>query len=270
MKAFYEMLRGVSSSPYHCQVKKFAAPLYDHLAINHFWYYKITYAGDYTYFGSHSAWNEFCFANDMVSHFSCLRHPGNLQRGINLMKTHAHSNLDYKNVIDQAWEKFQINFNINLVSDIPGGVEAFGFATKFNDFDADQRILNVLPMLLQFIKIFKAGHRNFFRLLDNYQVNLPSHFGPMFYERPKSLIVPAERDAFIKKLGYGAVFSLTARELDILKFVSHGFPASHIAKQLQLSTRTVENYIATIKCKLSCNSKVELIEKAKDLVSILF
>jgi len=269
MKAFYEMLRGVSSSPYHAQVKKFAAPLYDHLAINHFWYYKITHTGDYTYFGSHSAWNEFCFDNGMVSHFPCLRYPENLQRGINLMKTQAHSDVEYKNVLDRAWEKFHINFSINLVSDIPGGVEAFGFATKFNDFDADQRILNVLPMLRQFVKVFKARHRDFFRLLDNYQVNLPNQFGPLFYERPKSLLLPSEREAFIKKLGYGAIFSLTPRELDVLKFVCHGFPASYVAKELQLSKRTVENYMATIKCKLSCSSKVELIEKAKDFVSVL-
>ncbi len=272
MKAFNEMLRRVTASPLHSQVKRFVDPLAVYLGINHFWYYKITHTGNYSYFGSHSAWNEFCFDSAMVNQFSCLRYPEHLQKGIILMKTNSNSDSEggYKKVLDQAWGNFNINFNINLVSDVTNGVEAFGFATKFNDVDAEQRLLNVLPMLRHFIKVFQEKHPKFFRLLDENQVNLPSEFGQLYYERPKALILPSQRDEFIKKIGAGDIFSLTPRELDVLKFFPQGYPASYIAEQLNLSKRTVENHIATIKSKLSCTTKVELIQKSKDLISILF
>jgi DNA-binding NarL/FixJ family response regulator len=99
-------------------------------------------------------------------------------------------------------------------------------------------------------------------------VNLPAHFGPLFYERPKSLMIPIEREEFIKKMGFGSILSLTPRELDVLKQLSSGYPANYIAKQLQLKKRTVENYIATIKCKLACYSKVELIQKSQEIDSL--
>lgn len=46
--------------------------------------------------------------------------------------------------------------------------------------------------------------------------------------------------------------------------------AGYIANQLQLSTRTVENYLATIKSKLCCQSKLELIQKAQEIASAGF
>ena len=47
-------------------------------------------------------------------------------------------------------------------------------------------------------------------------------------------------------------------------------PAGYIAEQLQLSSKTVENYLANLKDKLGCESKVELIEKAKEIDALGF
>ena len=64
------------------------------------------------------------------------------------------------------------------------------------------------------------------------------------------------------------LLELTPRERDLLKYISRGYPASYIAKKLELSVRTTENYIATIKEKLSCPSKVELIEMAQSFEAV--
>lgn len=267
MKQFHEMLRTVTSSAQHDQMLRFAAPL-SHLGVSHFWYYKITFSGDYSYLGTHSAWNEFCIDRAMVKHFPCLRHPEALQTGINLMKLTADN--DYKAVLDIAWDKFHINLGINLISSIPEGIEAFGFGSYFNDPFAEQRLLNELPLLRYFIKLFRAKHKKLFYILDDNQVNLPSHFGHVFYERPKTLVSMHNRDKFLRKLGFESILTLTRREIDVLKYIASGFPASYIANQLGLCSRTVENYIATIKGKLSCNSKVELIRKAQEIGSTGF
>ena len=265
MNSFIEMHRKLTSSPYHSQMVRFAAPLCDHFGINHFWYYKITSTGNYSYVGTHGAWNEFCFEKSILQHFTCVRHPDSIQKGISLMKTGASG--EYKAVLDLAWEKFTINFNINMVNEISQGVEAFGFATCFNDFHAEERLLNNLLLLKEFTKIFKANHQKLLRLLDENHVNLFSEFGQQFYERPKSLVLPFQRDKFLSKIGFEQIVLLTSREKDVLKFVACGYPAAYIAKQLYLTTKTVENYLSNIKSKLHCNSKVELIQKAQQLAA---
>lgn len=261
---FHEMLRKITSSPFHDQMQRFAAPLKEHLGINHFWYYRITSSGHYSYLGTHAAWNEFCFDQSMLSHFSCLRHPTVPLQGIQIMKASADSN--YQKVLQTAWEKFHINFNINLQSKTQDGIEAFGFASCFNDPKADERLLNELNLLRHFTKAFKMRHQKLFDLLCDNQVDLTSYFGPSFYESPKSIMLPFKRDLLLQKMGLGKSHDLTARELDVLKYVSNGYPASHIAAQLQLSRKTVENYIATIKSKLGCKSKIELIQKSQQIL----
>lgn len=268
MNSFHKLLDTVTSSSCHDQILRFVTPLNDHLGINHFWYYKITFSGYYSYFGTHSKWNEYCFDNAIVSHFPCLRHPDILKSGITLMK--ASGDVKYKKVLKTAWNKFNINFNINLQEKTPEGIEAFGFATHFNDPKNDERLLNDLSLLRSFTKIFRIKHKKLFQLLEDNQVKLSDQFGAVFYEHPKDLNLPCKRDVVLRKLGFNEMFFLTPREIDVLKFMVHGYPAGFIGEKLQISQKTVENYMSTIKCKLSCESKVELIEKAREMESIGF
>jgi len=265
MKPFYNMLKIVTSSYYHDQIQRFVAPLNDLLGINHFWYYKITSSGHYVYLGSHSSWNEYCFDKSMISNFSCLRHPSLIPSGINLMQACPVGK--YKQVLDAAWDKFQINFNINLTKKIPEGIEAFGFASRFNDPYAEQRLLNELPLLHHFTKMFRTKFSKLFRMIDEHPIDLPSQFGSVFYENSREPVIPIKRDQFLRKIGLESILTLTPREIDVAKWIANGYPASYIAQQLQLNKRTVENYIVAIKDKLSCSSKVELIQKAQEIVA---
>lgn len=52
---------------------------------------------------------------------------------------------------------------------------------------------------------------------------------------------------------------LTKRESDILKHIILGYSAKEIAKILNISFRTVESYMNSLKLKLHCNSKGEVI-----------
>ena len=265
MTLFHEMLRKTTSSAHHDKMMRFVVPLKDHFGINHFWYYRVTNSGHYSFLGSHTKWTEFCYAENMVNHFPCLRHPNSLQNGISLMK--KTSNTDYRNVLKSARNKFNINFNIQLLKKNPEGIEGFGFATRYDQRIGDEKLLNELPLLSYFIERFRKEHVKLFQLLHDNQVDLSSHLGPLFHEKQKVLQIPYNRELFLKKMGFAAVLSLTKREKDILKYFSHGHSASYIADQLYLSSRTVENYISNIKCKLSCFSKVELIEISKELAS---
>ncbi len=265
MDPFHEMLRKVRLSPNHDQLLRFTSPLKDLFAINHFWYYRITFSGHYSFFGTHTAWSEYCFDNALLSHFPCLRHPDALRVGVQLMKTESDNK--FQDLLKLAWEKFQINFSVNLLKKTKEGVEAFGFATCFNDSKVDERIINDLPYLTHFAKTARIKYKNLFEILKENQVDLPSRFGAQFYEQPKSIVLAGSRIEFLRKIGLETVLRLSPRELDVLRFISCGYPASYIAKELKLSRRTVENYLATIKDKLNCNSKVELIQKTQEITS---
>lgn len=264
MNPFLEMLRRTHSSPYYDQARRFTALLYDHFGVNHFWYYRISFSGDYSYLSTNADWSEYCFAHSLVDHFPCLRHPNVLGSGISLMRAHP-SDTKYKEVQRIAWDKFRINFNLNLFEKSAEGIEAFGFGTRFDDPGADERLLNEASLLRYFIKTFRKKHEKLFHLVVENPVNLSSYMGQVFYERPKEIFLPLDRERFLSRLGCQSILSLTPREKDILKLLTNGFPASYIKEELHLGIRTVENYIATIKCKLDCSSKAELIKKAQEI-----
>lgn len=260
------MLRKTTSSPLFDRMLRSAAPLKDHLGINHFWYYKVTDSGHYSYIGTHTAWNEYCFDHEMLINFPCLRNPSTLRSGIILVKNSAHEG--FRKVLDTAWEKFKINFNINLLQKIPEGIEAFGFATEYNHPSSDQKLLNELGLLRNFTQLFRKNNQRLFQLLEDNPVDIAAYFGPLFHECEAHYLAPSEREVVLVKLGLMPAFQLTPREKEILRWAAEGYPAPYIASKVFLSRRTVENYIDIIKGKLSCYSKVELIQKAKELAAI--
>jgi DNA-binding NarL/FixJ family response regulator len=104
--------------------------------------------------------------------------------------------------------------------------------------------------------------------LNDTQVSLATHFGSRFFERPKGLALPGMREKLYRRMGLGWILLLTERERDLMHYLANGFPASYIAKELAIRPRTVENYMATLKSKLYCDSKLELIHKAKEFVLV--
>jgi DNA-binding CsgD family transcriptional regulator len=197
----------------------------------------------------------------MEKYFTCLRHPEYLQRGISLMK--ATHDKDYKKVLDIAWKRFNINFNLNIVNTVPEGIEAFGFGTQSNDFHTEEQLLNNLQKLRDFTKTFKSNNETLLRLVENYQVDLPSQFSQRYFERPTSLMIPFDKETFFNLTDFKEILSLTQQEQNILRLVASGYPADYIAARLHLSKKTVENYLSSIKIRLGCSSKIELIQKAQ-------
>ena len=57
---------------------------------------------------------------------------------------------------------------------------------------------------------------------------------------------------------------LTKREIEVLRLTVKGYTAKKIARFLQLSHRTVEEYLANIKIKMGAASKSDLIAMGSD------
>lgn len=266
LKKFYEMLRSVSSSTYHDQMMHFVKPLKDHFGINHFWYYRVLNTGYYTYLGTNNEWSEYCFEHHLLSQFPILRNPQTQKSGIVLMKNTT--NIEFMNVQKMAWEKFHVNFNLNISTKLPNGIEAFGFATQSDDPRMDEYMLNELSLLGYFIRTFRKNYRKLFDIIFDNQVDISSYFGSKFYQEESPCSYPKNRKGMLQKLGYNFINTFTQRERSVVALLSKGYPAPYIAKVLQISRKTVENYIAVIKCKFYCSSKVELLHKAQEYEAV--
>ena len=62
--------------------------------------------------------------------------------------------------------------------------------------------------------------------------------------------------------------NFTDRQRQIINLVVRGFSAAKIASEIELSKRTVEHYIDTIKIKLHVNSKTQLIDKIVQFIHL--
>ena len=64
--------------------------------------------------------------------------------------------------------------------------------------------------------------------------------------------------------------SLTPREIEVLRLIAQGYTNGQVAKELNLSVRTVESHRANLMGKLNLHSRVELVKYAieKGLISV--
>lgn len=275
MTTLQEMHERTVSSYEFDRMLRSIRPLCDYLNVNFFYYLRILTQGDkanYIFLGTHLKWQEYSY-NDptSLSSWPVLRHPDKLSSKIDLIKHNADHRLSH--LLEVAWNKFGINFSLGIQRKIDRGIESYGFGLSSQHCKAEEQLLNELPLLKNFISFFHTENKGLLNLASENQVEISSLLGPTFYDMQTlstpSIISPNKK-TLLKQLGLESIFLLSIREMDILKFIAYGLPASYIAMKLHLSYRTVENHVASIKSKLDCHSKVELIKKAQDIISVIY
>ncbi|CAM2961447.1 response regulator transcription factor [Legionella worsleiensis] len=267
MTALSDLYRKVTSVPEHGLMLRSVAPLYSCFGVNNFYYVRVTSSGHYSGLSSHDSWHEYFCANiATIGKSPFLKHPDLVKPGINLLKNTDDPLL--KKTLHTAWHEYGINFTLNIMKKIPEGIEAFGWGTDFNDPRAEERQLNDLPLLNQFIHYFYEHNQKLIRLAHEYQVDVSSFLDTELHDTYK--VAVKNKKKLLEHLGFSAVLSLTSRELETLNYLAHGFSAKYIAQQLRLSPRTVEDHVGTIKAKLNCQTRLELIRRTQEIASILF
>lgn len=271
MTTLLEMHQKTTSCKEYDRMLRSVAPMCDYFNVSQFYYNRIQTVGDQEYFstiGTNLAWHEYSFENiERMAPFPLLKDLIESTYQIALLNKTPNSQLNA--FLDNAWSRFNINFTIQIQKKIPFGLESFGFGVRSRHPMAEQHLLNELPLLHKFITYFHEENGKLIDLVCEHQVKMSSPFGPPFEETYSPYLFPHKRELLLKQLGLDGINKLTIREIDVLKFIANGFPANYIAQQLCLSSRTVENYIAVIKSKLDCTSKIELIKKAQEMILVI-
>jgi len=221
-------------------------------------------SGLYSYFSSNIEWSEYYGLNNFHLTNPFHRHPKYFLDGVFILNNVSNGN--FENIMDSAKCNFNMNARLKILNKTSGGLETFIFSSPVKDRMYINMLLNEVGLLRLFIERFRCDNQVVFRAAEESSIDIGKQLGPVFYQN--SFPAPglsSVRRSFLKKMGIEIVQDLSPRESGVLKLLLQGYSAGKIAPQLFLSKRTVEHHVERIKEKLRCESKAELIQKAREL-----
>ena len=157
---------------------------------------------------------------------------------------------EHSPVLNEA-RKFGIDYGVTLANAATDGMEFYFLGTTSGKAGIMKKYLANLDLLEKFTLYFKQTASSLIdqayreRLLINKEIVLEHKQNPI------------DKDDFLLQL---MQITMTSRELDCAKLLARGFTAKMIALQLNLSYRTVEEYINRLKEKSGQYSKAELTD----------
>lgn len=153
----------------------------------------------------------------------------------------------YVKALDDAINYFNLSNFINLVERYEGHIDLYCFGADANNASIINFYLNNLDKLEKFKFYFQEKSKSLVKNALKSHIKLPANMEPLF------------------KGMSGKSSHLTQRQVDCLHYLLKGMTVKQIATELSLSPRTVEHYLEAVKNKLSCNSRIELFKKAREL-----
>lgn len=176
----------------------------------------------------------------------------------------------FSNNLKLAKDLLGITHRLSLTFNTPQYVEIHSYGIKKEVVNVIYFFMNHLKALEFFCKYFRsAGHQ----LIKEAEKNKVFIFSENFPRKNNNGInYNNNYELFLKEIranryditGKRGTCSLSARELECLVLTANNKTAKEIGKLLCLSPRTVEEYLLSLRTKLGCNSKSELLQIAHD------
>lgn len=261
MSSYEEMTKSLSHR-FNDQINKSCQKLFNDYGLIQFYYCKITNDGFLVNIDSDAAWAEYICDTKLYRSYPYFCHPKYIQGGVSLIKESQDKVL--QETIHAGKENFNYELWYRCVVKTAQGIEEFGFSSNSSSEQQIFQLFNSQSTLNSFLSYFKKENKAIFSSIDDHRIDVGQLIGTSFSSnRGISKQKTPFMDTLCQSIGSDCYNRLTSREKEVLKLAIHGYPASKIALQVFLSRRTVEHYIEKIKEKLFCNSKAELIEKAK-------
>jgi len=263
MKDLVRQVQAVSGK-FQNKITNLINPLASIFGVNAHAYYRIDSQGGLTHLCNLPEISEYYFSNELYKNNPFLKHPDLIQPGF--MLASAVENPQFQQAQTRMEQKYQL-FNLLLIFEREGDVlHAHGFATTRQDFSLTNVYLNNMERFRCYCDYFRKETASFQKTLDTMKVDFGSHVGAQFYknERPIDPRMKRSKQAeffhWMNKSheGLDMDMPLSDREIECLMLLLEGKPASLIAEQMSITTRTVEHHIDHIKNKLTCSTKSEL------------
>ncbi len=141
--------------------------------------------------------------------------------------------------------------------------DIFCFYSRKDNYVINQFYINNLSVLKKFCHYFIERADSIIKKGSSYRLKNPCYYLKDIFKQ-ENLTTQKNVINFLNKIDYGLPLYLTKeklslRELTCIKKCAEGLTAEKIAKELNLSKRTVENHLLNAKNKFKCKKLSELI-----------
>lgn len=266
MHAFSDMVNSLTVRPSN-KIRSICAPLRNSFGITHFWFARTTSSGGYASLASNPEMHEYFHSMNFHAHSPFFRNPRLIKPGF--YSYNSISNNHFQNAITLCASKCDVSLGVAFVHKHQDELWRFGYATPI---EHSQQLKEVVfqnwHLFKQFNLHFLKEAESIIKTMDNHLVDLPQLLSTSYDVLPAGVKNPLSVEAkmtFLNQIGIlkqSDVNNLSHREKECLYLLKNGYCALEIGAMLGISNRTVEKYIETIKNKLSCFSKGELIRQA--------
>ena len=235
-----------------------------YLGITHFWYDKFLPDGKYLSLGNDLVWERHFYAQDFFNF------PNSLTSVVKNLPLQQECSFiwDYHQVekctlfVEQ--EKFNIGNHASIISKKEDYAETFSFASTAENVQINNFYMKHIEVIKNFCTFFKEKASPLIKLCDvkqmaslNEKIVLLDEPDPPSWQRN---ITPfLEKIALHSSSPNGYPTHYSKREGECLLHLSEGKSAKEIARDIGISHRTVESYIANLKIKFGCRKQTDLV-----------
>lgn len=230
------------------------SPLFSYSCVKSFRYFRIFENGDYINISTNQEW-----LNERVTKIhnnSTVFQKSACSAVDNKMSFYLWPT-DCRDAVLDLFKKHNIFHGITAYKRSGSSVEAWSFGATVADSQAANFYINNLDILNKFISYFNICAKELIDVTDSSKL---AHFSNPIsiekFQQPSAESFPTT--GFSSPCGKKNL--LTNRQLECLKLISNGRTAREVARIMNVSSRTVESHINTIKDKLKTTRKNSIIE----------
>lgn len=235
------------------KIKKICEPLVDHLDIPVFAYYFVEADGSFGFLTNSLDFNSYYFEENIYLANPYFAHPAFFRSGYAMLPCSSDEETQKKlNIRFSADHMFlHVKTNSNVM-------ESFIFANLHEGLKDGQNYMMKIDLLDKFCKYFKRETSDLIQKMKGAHYNIKEERGESLFESapdvPLAAYDPKVKN-FLKK-----VTGLSRQEQICLEHFQQGKSAQATGALMNLSQRTVESYFESIKNKLGCSSKYDLLD----------
>jgi DNA-binding CsgD family transcriptional regulator len=250
-KNFTDLIRRYTIR-YEKKIKRICAPLKECLYIPTFAYYTVESDGRFAIFSNNPGQLDFFYSEKLYLSCPYLTHPSLFRSGSALIPLTADPQY-----LELSRRRYSVNHLFLNLQQRDEKLEGFFFIQDDLKPETGVPFLNHLDLLARFGAYFKREASALITAALEEGYNLRQAKGEAFFYRDPKLPLSC-RDERVTKF-CKQISPLTSQEKKCLNLFQQGNSAQASAAILGLSQRTVEHYFESIKSKLNCKSKWDLL-----------
>lgn len=168
--------------------------------------------------------------------------------------------------VNQDAAEFGLKHFFTIIEKDQRGTHYYHFANNSPDNSINQFYINNIDLLKSFIRYFNQAVRASKKISLAYDIKFTIDYDRASFsinDRPNLASPIQSRSSFLSILNsskhQSSTIRLTPQQSKCVKLLVNGLSIQQIAEQLNLSKRTIENYLSVVRDNLGCRSSREII-----------